>query len=319
MKREEVFVGIDVSKAKLDVAVYPESDIWQVPYDEQGVADLVKRLGKLSPNLVVMEATGGLERPLERVLVDAGILNVVVNPRQVRAFAKALGRLAKTDGIDALVIARYAQAMRPEPREVKDDRTRELEGLLNRHRQLTDMITAERNRLQSSGAEVRESIKIVIAFLERHLKDIDKDMNTTIKQLPEWREKSELIRGVPGAGPVLTCTMLSLLPELGSLNRRKIAALVGVAPFNCDSGKFKGQRRIWGGRSRVRWALYMAANSAYKCNPVIKTFYERLRAAGKVHKVAITACMRKLLNILNTMIRNRTPWRPFCIENAVGQ
>jgi transposase len=316
MRREEVFVGIDVSKAMLDVAAYPEGSAWQVPYDEQGVAELVKRLAALTPTLVVMEATGGLERRLERVLVDAGLRLAVVNPRQVRSFAKALGRLAKTDSLDALVIARYAQSVRPEPRIVRDKRTRELEGLLNRHRQLTDMITAERNRLKSAGEGVKDSIETVIAFLERCLKDIDKDMNTAIKDLPEWREKSKLIQSVPGAGPVLACTLLSLLPELGSLNRREIAALVGVAPFNCDSGKFKGHRRIWGGRSRVRSALYMAAHSASMYNPIIKSFYERLMAAGKERKVAITACMRKLLTMLNTMIRNRTPWRPFCTENV---
>lgn len=315
MERKEVFVGIDVSKTMLDVAVYPGCEAWEAPYDEQGVAGLVKRLAALEPTLVVMEATGGLERALERVLVDAGIPVAIANPRHVRAFAKVLGRLAKTDRIDALVIARYAQSVNPKPRPVKDEKTRELEGILNRHRQLTNMITAERNRLKSAGAEVRGNIKTVIAFLEQCLKDIDKDMNKTIKSLPEWREKSRVIQSIPGAGPVLASTMLSLLPELGSLNRREIAALVGVAPFNCDSGKFRGKRRIWGGRSRVRWALYMAANSAYRFNPVIKAFYVRLTAAGKEHKVAITACMRKLLTILNTMVRDRVPWRVSCTEN----
>jgi transposase len=316
MEKQDIFVGIDISKAVLDVAVYPATGAWQMPYDKQGVAELVKRLAELSPTLIVMEATGGLERRLEQVLAGAGLALVVVNPRQVRAFAKALGRLAKTDSIDALVIARYAQSVRPEPRTVRDEKTRELEALLNRHRQLVEMITAERNRLKSAGEKVRENIQAVIAFLERCLKEVDRDLNNAIQCLPEWREKSELIQGVPGAGPVLASTILALLPELGRLNRRQIAALVGVAPFNRDSGAFKGQRCIWGGRSRVRTALYMAAHSASRYNPIIKAFYERLKAAGKAHKVAITACMRKLLTILNTMIRDRVPWRPLCGQNV---
>ena len=287
-----------------------------MPNNESGVVDLVKQLAGLSPALIVMEATGGLERPLEAVLAKAGVRFVVVNPRQVRAFAKALGRLAKTDRVDALVLARYGHSLRPEPRELRDENIRDLEALLGRRRQLVHMITAEQNRLKSAREVVRDSITTMVAHLEERLEAIERELSDSIKCIPEWREKNDIIQSVPGVGPITACTLLALLPELGTLNRRQIAALAGVAPLNRDSGTFRGKRSIWGGRSKVRTALYMAATTARRWNPTVKTFYDRLTAAGKPYKVAITACMRKLLTVLNTMVRNRTFWEPLASQNS---
>lgn len=316
MNSSERFVGIDVCKARLEVGLLPEGETWQVPNDEGGIGELIARLGALSPALVVLEATGGLEAPAAGAMAAAGLPVVVVNPRQVRDFAKALGRLAKADAIDALVLARFGQAVRPEPRPLKEGQAQELEALLTRRRQLVEMLTAEKNRLGVAiRKRVRTDIQRHISWLERRLKEVDSDLETSIKNTPLWRDKDAIIRSVPGAGRVLSVTLLAELPELGELNRRQIAALAGLAPFNCDSGSFRGQRRIWGGRAKVRKVLYMATVAALRCNPVIKAFHRRLLDAGKKPKVAITACMRKLLTILNTMIHNRTLWNAHHPQN----
>lgn len=311
MESSEVFVGIDISKSELEVGVLngpPKT--WKTGNDDTGAVTLVQRLIQLNPVLVVMEATGGLERPVQSVLEAAGLSVRVVNPRQVRDFAKAMGILAKTDRIDAMVLARYAQTIKPEPRRGKDKETTELEALLTRHRQLVDMLTAEKNRLKTTPKRVRGSIESHITWLEKCLKRVDKETRGFIKSMPIWREKDEIIQSAPGGGPVLATTVLASLPEAGRLNRRQITALVGLAPFNRDSGKHTGKRCVWGGRANVRSALYMATLAAIRCNEVIRRFYQRLIENGKPRKLAITACMRKFLTILNAMLRNGTRWDP---------
>lgn len=310
MDSSEVFVGIDISKSELEVGVLPEARTWKVSNDERGITELAVRLTALGPRLVIMEATGGLERLVQSVLDEAGLPVRVVNPRQSRDFAKALGVLAKTDAIDALVLARYGESLKPEPRPSKDRETRELEALLVRRRQLVQMLVAEKNHLNSAPKSIRSSIETNIAWLRKCLKEIEKDTERFIKAMPIWREKDKIIQSVPGAGPGLARTLLALLPELGKLSRRQIAALVGLAPFNRDSGAFKGRRSIWGGRCWVRCMLYMPTLAAIRWNPIIGSFYRRLIEAGKLKKVAITACMRKLLTILNTMVRDATRWNP---------
>lgn len=302
------FIGIDVSKKQLDVAVRPDGKRWSVAYDEKEVSSLVKRLKDFAPSLIVVEATGGLETPLVSALAAECLPVVVCNPRQVRDFAKATGTLAKTDSIDADVLAHFGEAIRPEIRPLKDEQTQALTDLLVRRRQLVDMLTAEKNRLKCSSQNVKKDIQQHIKWLEKRLKDIEGNLEKLIKKTPIWRMKDEIIQSVPGVGPVMSLALLSGVPELGSLNRHQIAALVGVAPFNRDSGQFKGKRTIWGGRANVRSVLYMSALTAIRCNPVIKSFYNRLIKAGKLPKVAITACMRKLLIILNTMVKNGTTW-----------
>ncbi len=309
MSSSECFVGIDVSKADLEVAFLPEERVEKASNNERGISALVEELRALSPTLIVLEATGGLEVPAVGAFALAELPVVVMNPRQVRDFAKASGKLAKTDSIDALVLAQFGQLMRPEPRPLKDEQTQELEALITRRRQLVEMLTAEKNRLgRALQKRMQRDIKAHITWLEKRLKDVNQDLQNTISNTPLWREKDKIIRSVPGAGPVLSVTLLAKLPELGKLDRRQIAALVGVAPFNCDSGKYRGHRRVWGGRSSVRSALYMATIAAIRFNPVIKAHYQRLLQAGKKPKVAITACMRKLLIILNAMMRDHTLW-----------
>lgn len=308
------FVGIDVSKALLDVAVLPEDHCWQVERTPTGLATLVERVQSLELPLVVLEASGGLEAPVVAACAAAAVPVVVVNPRQARAFAKATGSLAKTDAIDAHLLARLGQTLQPDIRPLKDADTRALQELLTRRQQLVDMLTMEKNRWQQASMRVRPDIQAHIDWLTRRLKDVDGDLAAAIATVPAFRLKDEIIRSMPGAGRVLSMTLLASLPELGHLNRRQVAALVGVAPFNCDSGTLRGNRRIWGGRAAVRAVLYMATISAIRCNPVIRTFHQRLRDAGKKPKVAITACMRKLLIILNAMVKNNTPWN---IDNAV--
>ena len=313
MTSKGLVVGIDISKARLDVGVVPTSQKWNVPNEAEGLAELAYKLSDLSPKLVVMEATGGLERPVRTVLEQAGLRCAVVNPRQVRDFAKSMGILAKTDSLDALVLATFGDKVEPEARPGKDQDTQELEAMLTRRRQLIEILTGEKNRLKTAvSVQVRTSIEEHIAWLEKRIKGIDTDMRMRIRNMPEWREKDKIIQSVPGVGPVLVLTLLTGLPELGTLNRRKIASLVGLAPFNRDSGTFRGQRRIWGGRASVRSALYMAALSAIRWNRDIKAFYNRLIEAGKKPKVAITACMRKLLTILNSMVRTNTMWKARC-------
>jgi transposase len=304
-----IYVGIDVAKDRLDVAQRPGTEAWWVTNDDRSIADLVARLGALRPTLVVLEATGGIELPVVGALAAAGLPVVVVNPRQVREFARATGRLAKTDAIDAQVLARFAEAVRPALRPLPDASTHQLGGLVARRRQVIEMLTAEKNRLRTAAPAVRDHIKEHILWLERSLSDLDSELGQVIHSSDIWRAQDNLLQSTPGVGPVLSTTLLAHLPELGSLNRKEIAALVGVAPLNRDSGTLRGRRTVWGGRSDVRTALYMAALAATRFNPVIRAFYQRLEAAGKPKKVALTACMRKLLTILNAMMRHQTRWQ----------
>jgi transposase len=313
MSKTERFIGIDVSKKQLDVALRPDGKSWSTGYGEEEVNSLVKQLLDLAPTLIVLEATGGLETKLVSALAAIGLPVVVVNPRQIRDFAKATGKLAKTDAIDADVIAHFGEAIRPKVRPLKDEQTQLLTDLLARRRQLVEMLAAEKKRLQQSTKNVQKSIQQHIQWLEKRIKDIDGDLQKLIKETPIWAKRDKILQSTPGVGPVLSIALLGLVPELGLLNREKIAALVGVAPFNCDSGEHKGKRRIWGGRASVRSVLYMAALSSVRHNPVIKHYYNRLIAAGKPFKVAITACMRKLLVILNSMVKSQTVWR---VESA---
>jgi transposase len=304
----EIFVGVDVSKDTLDGAS-TAGEHWQTRNDEESIGALVERLRALTPRLIVLEATGGYEAPLASALALAQLPVVVVNPRQVRHFAKATGRLAKTDRIDAALLAAFGAAVKPEVRPLKDEFAQELTALLARRRQLIGMLTAERNRLLSAPPVLRTDLKAHIHWLVKRIKDTDANLTGLMRSSPVWREKEDLLAAVKGVGRVTAQTLLADLPELGRLNRKQIAALVGVAPFNHDSGTFRGQRRIWGGRAPVRAVLYMASLSAKRFNPVIRLFYERLIAAGKPKKVALVACMRKLLTILNAMLRTGTPWR----------
>jgi transposase len=315
MSRSQIFVGIDVSKAQLDIAIRPEGR-FVVPNTEAGVAELIERVKALPAGLVVLEATGGLQIPLASALALAEVPVVVVNPRQVRDFAKATGQLANTDAIDAEVLARFAEAIRPEPRPLADEQTQVLAALVLRRHQLIDMLTAEKNRLASAGRAIRKNLRAHIVWLERALHRADTDLAEAIRQSPVWREKDELLRSVPGIGPVLTTTLLATLPELGTLTHRQIAALVGVAPLNRDSGTLRGRRTCWGGRAQVRAVLYMAALTATRFNPVLRAFYRRLCAAGKAKKVALVACMRKLLTIVNAMLKHRTPWKPVPVHHT---
>jgi transposase len=310
MAEQPVYAGIDVSKAILEVAVRPTSQRWSVANKEKGISRLVSRLQALSPALIVLEATGGLELPIVAALGAASLPVVVVNPRQVRDFARATGKLAKTDVLDAEVLALFAERVRPTPRPLPDAEAEALSALLARRRQLIAMLIAERNRLSRALLSMRPGIEEHIAWLEEKLRALDDELSHALRQSPLWRERESLLRSVPGVGPVLTITLLAELPELGALNRKQIAALVGVAPLNRDSGVLRGKRSVWGGRAPVRAALYMSALVATRFNPVIHGFYEQLRAAGKAKKLAITACMRKLITILNAMLKHRTAWNP---------
>jgi len=309
MSPANVYVGIDVAKDWLDVAQRPGGEAWRVSSDEKGVAALVERLKGVRPTLVVLEATGGLQIPAVAALAAAGLRTVVVNPRQVRQFAGATGRLAKTDAIDAQVLAQFGEAVRPEVRPLPDAATQELSALVARRRQLIEMLTAEKNRLRLATKKVRPNIEAHIRWLEGELLNLEGGLGDVIRSSPVWRERDNLLRSVPGVGPVLSFVLLADLPELGKLSRKEVAALVGVAPLNRDSGLFRGRRQVWGGRSHVRTALYMAALVATRYNPVIKSFYQRLLSGGKPKKVALTACMRKLLTILNAMTRAQTSWQ----------
>ena len=304
------FVGIDVAKAQLDIALRPTGERWSVPNDEASIATLVAQLQAVAPTLIVLEATGGYQRAVVAALAAAGLPVVVANPRQTRDFAKATGQLAKTDALDARALAHFADAVRPTPRPVPDAQTEALRALLTRRRQLVAMRTAESNRLGTAPAPVQADIEAHLAWLDQRLATLDDDLDTTLRASPVWRERDALYRSVPGIGPVSARTLLLDLPELGTLSRQRIAALAGVAPFNCDSGTMRGRRAIWGGRAPLRATLYMATLVAVRHNPVLKAFYERLLAAGKAKKVALTACMRKLLTILNAMVKHQTPWQP---------
>lgn len=303
------FVGIDVSKATLDVAVRPEGGAWSCGNDEAGIAALLARVQPLAPALIVLEATGGFEVAVAAALATAGLSVVVANPRQVRDFAKATGQLAKTDALDAQVLALFAERVRPEPRPLPDAAVRGLDALLTRRRQLLEMRTAEHNRLGFAAGAVRRDITAHIRWLDRRLRDVDSDLDQAIRRSPVWQAKEDLLRSVPGVGPVVSRTLLGELPELGTLTRKQIAALVGVAPRARDSGTLRGKRMVWGGRSSVRAVLYMGTLVATQRNPVIRAFYQRLQAAGKAKKVALVACIRKLLTILNAMVRSNSYWR----------
>ena len=309
MKESERFVGIDISKEELVVAVRPTAELQSFPNTEEGLAALVGFLQPLGAHSIVLEATGGFARAAVNAMALAALPVVVVNPRQIRDFARSVGLLAKTDAIDARIIARFAEAVRPELRPLKDLETQKLEDLNNRRRQIVEMITAEKNRLVMAPPWSQKDIRSHIAWLEKRLKRINDDIDDLIKQSPIWRQKEKILTSVLGIGPVVTTTLLCGLPELGSLSARKLSALVGVAPFNRDSGHSRGRRSCWGGRAHVRAALYMAALTASRCNPVIREFYQRLRLAGKPAKVALVACMRKLLIILNAMVKNNTCWQ----------
>jgi len=309
MSEEIAFVGVDVSAAQLDVHVLPQKQRLAFENTSEGIAQLVKHLRK-HPNVrVVLEATGGIEMPVAAELNDAGFAVAVVNPRQVRDFARALGILAKTDRIDAEVLACFAERVRPEVRPLPDAQHRHLKELMARRRQLVQMKVTEQNRLARAHApRVRRDVEAHLAWLQRQLRKLDKDLDDAVRQSPIWREKENLLRDVPGVGPVLARTLTASLPELGGLNRRELAALVGVAPMNRDSGTLRGRRTIWGGRGSVRAVLYMGALAATRSNPVIRTFYQRLLKNGKPKKVALTACMRKLLTILNAIVKTGAPW-----------
>jgi transposase len=304
------FIGIDVAKAQLEFACRPSGETGTVANDDEGIRTLVDRGQALSPTLIVLEATGGYETAVVAALAAAGLPVVVANPRQVRDFAKAMGQLAKTDALDAQVLALFAERVQPAPRPLPDDALQALDALLTRRRQLVEMLTAERNRLFVARPPVRRDLQQHIRFLERRLREADDDLHTAVKASPAWRVKDDLLQSVPGVGRVVSLTLLAELPELGRLSHKEIAALVGVAPLNRDSGTLRGKRLVYGGRAPVRAVLYMAALVASKCNPVIRAFYQRLRAAGKPAKVALTACMRKLLIILNAIARSGAPWQP---------
>ncbi|HLZ22943.1 MAG TPA: IS110 family transposase [Ktedonobacterales bacterium] len=308
------WVGIDVSKAHLDVMVLPGEQTWQFRNDATGHTSLVERLREVAPERVVLEASGGYEAMLVAALACAELPVVVVNPRQVRDFAKATGQLAKTDQLDARMLAYFGQVLKPELRALPDAMTQQLSALLTRRRQLVEMLTAERNRLMTAAVQnapqpLRDQLGTHIDWLQHQVQVLDRELDDQLRSSPIWREKENLLRGIKGVGPILSATLLAEVPELGLLDRRQIAKLVGVAPLNQDSGKHIGKRTIWGGRAAVRAVLYMAALSAKRYNPRLRDLYQRLVAAGKPRKVALVACMRKLLIICNAVLRTHQPWR----------
>ena len=311
-----LFAGVDVSKDRLDVCLrwsvperHNEEKAFFVAYDDSGIDALLSRLLKEPTVLVILEATGGFERTVVGALAAAGLPVVVINPRQVRDFARATGTLAKTDRIDASILARFAEAVRPAPKPLPDREIRALQAIVARRRQLLGMIAAENNRLGSAPKAVAKRIKAHIRWLDKELSRTEGDLEAAIESSPVLGENEALLRSVPGVGPVLARTLLAGVPELGTLTHKRVAALVGVAPLNRDSGTLRGRRSVWGGRAEVRAALYMGALVAARRNPVVRGFYERLLAVGKPKKVALVACMRKLLSILNAVLKHRTPWR----------
>jgi transposase len=313
MNPDQIVIGIDVSKDQFVICTLPSDERWTTGTDPGAIELLVKRVGALQPHLIVMEATGGYEAPLAAACASAGLPLAIVNPRQVRAFAQAVGRTAKTDAIDAGLLARFGARVQPPPRPLPTAETTQLAQLVVRRRQLLEMLTAERQRLAQLATPtgpVARDLRNHIRWLEKRVTDADDEITTAIQRSAVWRVNDDLLRSAPGIGPTVSRTLLAELPELGTLNRRAVAALVGVAPFNCDSGHYRGRRMIWGGRSSVRAALYMAALVASRHNPVLARFYQRLRAAGKPAKVALVAVMRRLLTILNAMIKHQSPWRP---------
>ncbi len=315
MNTQEVYVGIDVSGDRLEVHTHPSGQSWSVAYEEAGLSALVARLQGLGVALVVLEATGKLQDVAAATLYAAGLPVAVVNPRQVRDFARATGRLAKTDRLDAAVIAHFGAAIQPTAQPAPDAERQRLSELVARRRQLVEMVTAEQNRLRSTqDAALREEVQVHIRWLKAALKKLEKEISRTIRQNPLWRAQDELLRSTPGVGPVTACTLLAGLPELGQLRQRPLAGLVGVAPMNCDTGRRRGERHIRGGRATVRRALYMATLVGVRKNEVLRAHYQHLLVAGKPRKVALVACMRKLLLVLNAMVRTGQPWQPKAIH-----
>jgi transposase len=305
------FVGLDVAKDRVDVHLRPTGEAFTVAQDEAGLTVLLKRLRPLTPTLIALEATGGYEATVAATLASAGFPVAIVNPRQIRDFARATGLLAKTDALDARVIAHFAEAVRPTPRPLPDAQAARLGELVARRRQLVDMLGAETNRRRLTRDRVlQRRIDAHLAWLKRALQELEDDLHTTLRASPLWRATENLLTSAPGVGPVTASTLIAELPELGQLDRRRIAALVGLAPFNHDSGTLRGRRSIRGGRSPVRHVLYMATLTAVRRNPVLATFYQRLRTTGHPAKVALVAAMRKLLTILNAMLRDHRPWQP---------
>ena len=305
---KDIYIGIDIAKDSMEVMAYEGKEHWAYTNDEKGLSKLLMKMKRLSPCLIVLEATGGYETTVAAELQNKGFPVAVVNPRYIRDFARSTGILAKTDILDAQVIARYAATVKPTPRVLPSEETRELGVIIMRRRQVVTMLTAENNRFQTADPAVKERIKLHIKWLEHELDDINKELKQKVQDNPDWKEKDEILQSVPGVGPNLSTTLLADFPELGKLNRKQVAALGGVAPFNRDSGKLRGKRSIWGGRDMVRTATYMATFSAIRFNPLLKSFFDRLTAAGKSFKTAMVACMRKLLCILNAMLKNRTHW-----------
>jgi transposase len=310
MSTQKKYAGIDVSKHKLNIAIYPSNEEWETGNDDEGIAQIVKKMKQKKVELVVLEPTGGYERPLVLALHLATVRLALINPRQGRDFAKSLGRLAKTDRVDAMMLARFGEATKPEPREIPDKASLELEALVLRRRQLVSIKAAEKCRRSTSLSFIRLEIDEHIRLLEKQIKVLGKQIDERIKNNEEWKARSKILETVPGVGEVTSMTLVAELPELGHLDKKKIAALVGVAPMNCDSGKYRGKRRIWGGRASVRSALYMATFAAVRWNPVIRSYFESLMARGKLYKVAMVACMHKLLGILNAMVAHNKPWCP---------
>ncbi len=306
------WVGIDVAKAELVVAIAPQGEVFSIGNTPEGVTNLVMRLRKARPQCIVLEATGGYETLAATTLAAVPLPVAVVNPRQVRDFARSTGQLAKTDKIDAGILAAFAQAVQVEVRPLPDAAARALHAVVSRRRQVVEMLAAERQRLHQANAVVTPSIGEVIRVLERQVQDLDDDLHQRLHNSPVWREAQDLLKTIPGVGDVLATTLLAMLPELGQLNRKAIAKLVGVAPLNRDSGQWRGKRKVWGGRANVRAVLYMAALVGTRFNPVLKGFYARLLAEGKPKKLALTACMHKLLLILNAVLRTHQPWTPEC-------
>jgi transposase len=310
METTQPFVGIDVSSQRLDVDMMPVRQPFSKPNNDDGIASLTVHLKTLNPQIVLVESTGGYEIPLAYALYEAGLPVVIVNPKAVRHFAKAFGKLAKTDKLDAQILALFAQKVQPPVQPLRDQEQLELANLMSRRRQLQGMIVMEDNRRRLCTPKVRHNIELSLAHLRRLLKDLDREIHDSIRRSPLWHEKAEILQSFTGVGPKVSASLIADMPELGLLPANKASALAGLAPMNQDSGKHRGKRMIKGGRPAVRRALYMAALVASRHNPVIKEFYQRLRLAGKPAKVALTACMRKLLVILNAMLKNRTSWNP---------
>jgi transposase len=316
---DQPIIGIDVAKATLDAYVHPSGERFPVTNDDEGIKTLLERLKAFPQATVILEATGGLEFRVAAALTSAGFRVAIVNPRQVRDFARALGRLAKTDPIDAEILALFGDRVRPEPRPIPDSALRSLEAHVARRRQIVDMITAESNRLgQATDADIKKQIKRHITWLQHELKSVDTDLGDAIRHSPIWRTKDQLIQSAPGVGRVTSFTLLAQFPQLGTLRGKQAASLVGLAPFNVDSGTLRGRRHIWGGRASIRSVLYMATLSAVRYNPVLATFYQRLLRAGKSKKLAVVACARKLLVILNAMLRDNRPWTPAQLDPQHG-